>query len=476
MVLVLLAFNVIPQLRGYKAWPPEWQWPYIPAGNLLALMPMGLCAAGIVIMGWLIDASRRPLYTVSGIGALCVLTMLFQVSAIWVRDADPGARIASRTTVHWYEDFFQAAQVIDHPGEAFSRYDFLREEHNRLRIATHPPGLVFVYRAFIDAGESMSGVGRAMRGFFNTDSPQNYFPEGNENPQNMSDGEIFAVTAATLLKLFGGLLAMAGLGLFLYATRSRAGDPVWGRGMAMLALVPGASMFSVSLDQLVMGFAALTVGLFFMALRREKYILLSALAGLSIFFQSMLAYQVITTVFVVGVAALLDALVHRRNVQEAVRCLMPRAAILAAVPLILWTLLWMVSGYNFFWELYDGIIAHSKGPIHMNRSRVAWLLWNPWDVFFFLGLAWIPFWIRRSTWKPVLANPLLYALLAMWAVIVATDAIRGETARIMMFAYPMLAGALITNSRDLLGRFDYAIITGLLAVQSMVFASVIQFF
>jgi hypothetical protein len=244
--------------------------------------------------------------------------------------------------------------------------------------------------------------------------------------------------------------------------------------MALVALIPAAVLFSVTLDQLVMALSTLTAGLMYQAHTRRLWWPWAVAAGFAAFLQSMLAYQVVTTLFVLGVASLLYTLSLPQSPRAKLEFLARRWYALIGVLVLLWAILLLATGYNFVEELIRGIAAHNKGPIHTSRSRLAWLLWNPWDVFFFLGLAWIPFWLRCRTWAPLFSNPLLWALIAMWLVIVLTDGIRGETARIVLFSYPLLAAALVLRNRHMLDEEQYPILVALLVFQTAVFAQVLN--
>jgi len=439
VVLLLLLFDWAPMLRGYKPWPPEWRWRYQPGENLPALLLMALFGAGMLAAGWLSEKpGTRPARYLLLAGVL-LASLGFQLSAIWVRGPDFLQHLNHRTMVTFYEDFFNAAQQIDAPAEAFTRYGYLREEANELRVATHPPGLIWAYRVFIEISEPAAP----------------YLAAG--------------------LKLGGGWLAMGGAWLILWALGS--GTPLQtGRLLAILGAIPGMALFTVTLDQLAMGFSALAVGCLLCGVRRPGRLWWALGAGAALFAVSMLAYQAMTVAFVAVVAAMLDLWGRSGGARMFFRRIWPTLVIFGGFALGAWIALYAATGYSFLGEFIHGIGAHTKGPIHIHRSRLAWLFWNPWDIAFFIGLAWLAAIVRGRTWRPLLENPLLYALLIMWGIIVLTDGIRGETARIMLFAFPLLAAALLHRNRWLMEGEDYWALGSLLAIQSIAFAAVLHLF
>jgi hypothetical protein len=390
-------------------------------------------------------------------------SVAFQIASILPRTADIGWNIGPRTSVHYFEDFFQAAQKIDEPSDAFSKYPYIREHYNLLRIATHPPGLIYVYRHILDFCEwsqpALSPFANWCKGFFQNDwVATEYGPV-----------DCMALFLVSLFKLLASQTGLLGVWLILGAFPE--GRQVAGRAMALFALVPGMVIFAFSLDGILAGISAMSIGFLLLSLREGKWRLAFAVAaGVCGFLQSMLAFQVATTGALGFIAAVLYLWGATGNWRDTARRIWPPLVVAGGTALLLWMIQYLMTGYFFIQYLLEGIAYHNKGPIHMNRSRIAWLFFNQWDVFFFTGLAWIPFWCRRQTWWPVRGNPLLYGFLAVWILIHIGDGIRGETARLVMFAYPILVAALVVRNSEILEKKDYLLLGGLLTAQTVVFA------
>lgn len=465
IAMVLLILDTVPQLRGYKPWPPEWQWTRRNGTNLWGVVPMGLAGFLTILAGWFMDKGAQTRWRqIFWVCAIVLGSFTFHVGSYFVRTLEIGHNIGPRTSVHYFEDFFEAAQKIDKPAKAFSEYEYIREHYNRLRIATHPPGLIYVYRIILDFSEwsqpELKPFADWCKGFFRYDWIAKDF----------SPAHCMALFLVSLFKLLAGQLGILGIWLILQVFPG--GPSIAGRSLALFTLVPGMIIFSLSLDAILAGLSALSIGFLLASVAASKHrIVLAIAAGVCGFLQSMLAFQVATTALL-GFFAVVVYTWHRHpGVRETARRLWMPIVVSGATALMLWLVQYAATGYFFIVYLLEGIAFHNKGPIHMHRSRIGWLFFNQWDVFFFTGLAWIPFWFRKKTWCPFARNPLLYAFLFVWVLIHLADGIRGETARLVMFAYPILVVALTTRNPELLRKGDYFALAILLCGQTLVFAA-----
>lgn len=458
---VALLWDLAPPLRGYKPWPPEWRWLYIPTQHPWFALPLVPAAALLLAVGWWTDRLRAAPARAALIVLLGLMAIGVQLLAVRARDPNAAVPMAQRTLVYFLEDFFQAAQQIDSPLEAYTKYEWLATEHNRLRVATHPPGMIAVYRGLIDVGDSI----HERRHLGPT------WADDLAEAAALKDGEKFALLLVTLFKLGGAVLAAAGLALMLVAVGAGA---VVGRAVALMALVPGLVLFSGTLDQLTTGLSALAIGLLMVSVSRPSLWWCGILAGVVWFCESMLVYQFTVSLFLGVVASGLIVHTRRREGGDWQRGV---AAILAAglTMLMLLILVQVITGFSYFQRFFHGLSAHREGAIHLHRSRLGWLLWNPWDVYFFLGLGWTALWARKSTWAPILRRPLLLAFLLAWLLIVLGDGIRGETARLMMFTYPALV-AVVTGAEaeGELNIVPFSFLGGMLLIQTTVFAAVLN--
>lgn len=516
VLLLALVSDWAPWLRGYKE--TEWRWRLERGKNLPALVALVANSVLMVLAGWWYDccspgnaallsgacrdgantrreqpdcpeagdspsekrqSSLRPQkgfgpqagdWRSQGVralaGAVIVILALAQpILATWVRNPNPGIILAERTTVYFLEDFFPAAQAIKKPSEAFTRYDYLRSTMNKLRIATHPPGLIAVYAEFVRwsrARTSHDGwLDVAADRLFRDD----FFSKEYTPPDRT------ALLLATVFKHLFVLPTLAGLALMAWAL-GRAGRT--GRLLALFCITPAATMFSVCLDSMILGLSTLAIGLFLASFRGPRTTWLAAAAGLVMAEHSLMGFQFVTTGWIAVVAG--ATLAWHRDGSAFVRPLLVRIVLLGAPILIAWGLIAATTGYLYPTEFFTGLRHHREGGIHAYRTRWAWLFWNVWDLLFFFGIAWVPLivaLVRKKRWA---LQPLVWALLTMWALMILGDGIRGETARLMLFAFAPAAAALVLHRKDDLGGREYVSLSALLILQTAVFAGALNLF
>ncbi len=462
LLLGLLAADLVPWLRGYKPWPPEWRWRHELGANLWWLIPAGGFGALVVGIGWWADAATNRTGKLARVLLLCFAAVGWQATLAMSRTPDPTLSIYQRTTVFFLEDFFHAAARIDLPAQAFTSFDDIRENYNQNRIATHPPGIIFVYKSLIDLAPERGGDWLPAHPLV---FAQDQWPV---------EGKLRAGLAlAVAFKGMSVAFLLAGVWLIVAALRREDEPHVHGRIAAAVALVPAVALFTFTLDQVVAGLATLAVGglLHAIAFRKMAGVIL---AGCAIFLQSLLAWQVSVTIFTAVVASLLLAFFDGRA--AGLRSWSARAAVFLTIPTLLWFALWAATGYNWFGEFFRGVRAHTSMAIHNNRSRLAWLGWNVWDMVWFLGVAFVPLWLSRRTWRAE-RNPLMLSLVAVWVLaIVLADAVRGETARVLLPLFPLLGCALLVPNAEWLKRGEYWLVAGLLVIQSLTFGAVLNLF
>ncbi len=461
---LLLVTDRLPQLRGYRPWPPEWRWLHLAGSNLGALVPMAIAGTIVATCGWLADAAAKRGRRIAWVTVLTACALAYQLLAVSARGSDLGHFLGLRTTVDFLEDFFAAARGLDSAGESFTRYTTLAGSEWSHRVATHPPGLVWLYRCLIGMG-AWIGDGALL------DFSRRFFV-GDRAAQGFSTAEATGLLLATAMKLLAGVATLAGVGI---AARALAPDNrIEGRAMALAALVPAIAMFTVCIDSLAMAASTVGVACLLMASRSPKCIGWGAAAGAAFFLQSMLVYQVLASGFIAAVAVLLIARLGNEK-SDWRRAGLGIAACGAAI-LLLWLFVYTVSGFNYPAQAIEGLSTHRRGAIHQFRSRWPWALWNLWDVFFFLGIAWIPQWTAAWKARRGAASALLFAIMAFLALLAVADTVRGETARILLFLFPLLAVGLSCAGSDGMRRTNFAWLSGLLIIQCIAFAAVLNLF
>jgi len=165
-----------------------------------------------------------------------------------------------------------------------------------------------------------------------------------------------------------------------------------------------------------------------------------AIAGAAVGIHSLFGYHFTALVALFVLWRLMlswrDSAMGFRPTEAARRAARDLAIFLAPI-LAIWLVLWIAFDFSYIRHWITGVAKHRFGITHY-RSYWAWLVWNLWDVAFFLGLpalaaiGWTV--LKRRAWLSTYVIALVIVLLA----IDLSGAVRGETARILMFFYPLL--------------------------------------
>lgn len=465
---LLLAFcgDWFPWLRGYQEWGPgpEWRWRYEPGKVPLAAAGLLALALGSAWGVWRL--ARRPAgrtEKILSIAALMALLLVFQGMATWTRTPRVGFLWAQRTSVEWLNSFFEASLLPDSVGEIWSDFDRLMNPERFPRVVTHPPGFVTYYAGVRRVVESSGMAERINTNFWR----ETISPLGAAGA--LSDSALMGMLLSTALQPVWAALALIPL---LDLLRRQYSWSVALRAGMLYTLIPAVVLFVPSPDQLFLPLSITAVWGFALgcgarigpkplmpcgcegvcesgssppptaekgtAPPRHTWALLCA--GLAIGLHSLMGYHFTVVIAILAIwRALLawreHAFGHRIGV--AARRMAWDLALMALPVLAIWALLQIVYDYSYILHWLRGVEEH-RGGITRYRSYWAWLLWNIWDLVFFLGIPWAAAAgfgvLRRGGWR----SPYFWSLMAALLAVNFSGTVRGETARILLLMYPLL--------------------------------------
>jgi hypothetical protein len=433
-LLALVATDAVPLLRGPAPYPPEWQWllreePPAPGRYASpACWAAALCALLAVSGGrWFVDRPRRGAATV--LLAATFLGTGFQLGLLGMEPAGALrtllARVVSRTDTAYYtvavgEDARDPLAFLDRHAELL-----LEQRRTARHAATHPPGPVLYYRAWIAACERSPALTRlalAMLGLESGDGPMRRPPH---TPASVAGALLGGLAVLAL-----GAAACAPIALLLRRLGRDALDAA--RIAALWPLVPGAALMSPQLDQAlalpVAGSAALLAIATADATARARDAA-AAGAGVLGFAASFLSYGAAAFTDM-GAVAVTAALGWRR-------CLRPIAVATAAALACLGVT--VALGHEPIAAARTALAFHRE-TYTAPRSYALWLLFNPVDFALFLGPPVVVAGLLRL--RRSLADPhqrFRAALLLLVGVLLVSGTVRGELGRI---GVPLMALAL----------------------------------
>jgi hypothetical protein len=420
VVALLVASDLMPPLRGPAPYPPEWRWElragmpdaarYLwPVAAAAALVGLAAATGGARVRARTVLAAAVPL------GALFALALL---------DLEPGgaratlvSRVVSRTDTSYYtvavsEDGRDARRFLDRHAELL-----VAMRHGAKHAATHPPGPVLYYRAWIAlcgprAGAFLGGLG-------------------------------VLVLCALACVPIAALLRALGLAPLDAA-----------RAAALWPLVPGAALMSPQFDQAIALPVAGAVALLARATlaegrARAAFALAAGVAG---FTASFFSYGAVAYVAIGALAVLAAAGRVRPWARAAAIALGSAAACLA---------LTVALGHEPLAAARTALAFHREAYT-APRSYALWLAWNPLDLALFLGAPLAAIGAARLAARPADAAARFRLAIALGVVaLLLSGSVRGELGRIGVPLMALLLPA-ATGDRPLTAR-DAALLAALLA-------------
>lgn len=446
-VALMVATDAAPRLRGPAPYPPEWRWELrdvLPDAGRYA-WPLAAGAALVALAATTRGRPRAVLAAAVPLGVLFALGLL---------DLEPRgaretllARVLSRTDTAYYT---VAVSPEGRDGRAFldRHADLLAGMRRSAKhAATHPPGPVLYYRAWIALCERSLPLTRAVLAVAGAS-------EG-EGPAARDPHTPASVAGASLGGL--GVLVLCALACIPIAALLRAlgmEAPHAARAAALWPLVPGAALMSPQFDQAlalpVAGAVALLARATLAAGRAR--IALALAAGAAGFAASFVSYGAVAYV-AIGAVAVGLALARPREWAQAVALAVGAAVVCLGVTVAL--------GHEPLAAARTALAFHREAYT-APRSYTLWLAWNPLDLALFLGAPLAALGLARLAARPAdAAGRFRLAIVAGVGLLLVSGSVRGELGRIGVPLMALLLPAALAD-RPLPAR-DATLLGALLA-------------
>jgi hypothetical protein len=443
-VALLVATDGAPRLRGPAPYPPEWRWELREALPRAARYAWPL-AAGAALVALAASAGRMR--------ARAVLTAAVPLGALFslgLLDLEPRgaratllARVLSRTDTSYHTvavspEGRDARAFLDRHAELLAGM-----RKTAKHAATHPPGPVLYYRAWIalcERSPALTGAALAAAA------------RAPDTPASVAGAFLGGLGILALCALacvpIASLLASLGME-----------RPDAARAAALWPLVPGAALMSPQFDQALALPVAAAVALLARARSAEgrSQVALALAAGAAGFAASFFSYGAAAYV-AIGALAVLAA---GGRAASGVR-----AAAIATGGALLCLAFTAALGHEPVAAARAALAFHREAYT-APRSYALWLLFNPLDLALFLGAPLSALGLVRLAGRPTDdAGRYRVAVACGVAILLLTGSVRGELGRIGVPLMALLAPAAL-GGRALAAR-DGALLAGLLAVLAIV--------
>lgn len=432
-VAAVLAFDLVPWLRGDAPWVPDdgqWVWQH-EAPRWLWLIPaeagLAVYVGGAFYLLNRAPASRRYpvgliLWAFGGIVLLTLLLMNLENSPLFlllVRLTTQGHFHAASAEIN------DLAETLRHWPD-FTAYLY-RTTNQSNGVVLSPPGLAMVYYAATRTLEQVPPVARGLAGVTRQMQCQNLAMAA------WSDAQWSSAWLQMLMPFWSALSVapLYRLGMMLFdQQRARWAVAVW-------VLVPGLIFFQprfnvfyplLALVMLVCLWRGLSSG------RGGPVTLAGFVLSVGLFFNLSLAP--------LGLLAGLIVIGEHIRLHRGLFAIARDLALFGAGVASVWLVYWLLSGQSPM-AIYDASMAqHYK----LNRPYLPWLIQHPLDMALFAGLPLMGFaaWralrlrhLRRGNASR--ADVLIGAAVLTLVIIVLSGTGRGETGRVWLFFAPIWA-------------------------------------
>jgi hypothetical protein len=447
-VALLIATDAVPLLRGPAPYPPEWLWELREALPEVARFAWPL-AAGAALVALAATTRGRPRAVLA---AAVPLGVLF---ALGLLDLEPRgaretllARVLSRTDTAYYtvavsEGGRDPAAFLDRHADLL-----VGMRKSAKHAATHPPGPVLYYRAWIALCERSPALTRATLAVAAVSEGDGPAARDPNTPASVAGAFLggFGVLALCALACVPIASLMRSLGM----ERLDAA-----RAAALWPLVPGAALMSPQFDQALALPVAGAVALLARAARStgRAHVGAALAAGALGFVASFFSYGAVVYV-AIGALGVLAAGGRGAAWARAVVIATGGAALCLAVTVAL--------GHEPVLAARTALAFHREAYT-APRSYALWLAWNPLDLALFLGAPLAAIGIARLAARPAGdAARFRLAVACGIAILLLTGTVRGELGRIGVPLMALLLPAAV-GDRALSAR-DAALLGALLAV------------
>jgi len=463
LALVAVRFDATPLLRGPAPYPPEWRWALDPKPWSARVVPALACAAGLLgllALSARAAASPRP-RAACGIVLACatVLGLGLQIGLRHVDEEGAVAALVRRTISGSFTSYHRVA------ASAFVRdpLDFLRHHHELLgrfrhyglHAATHPPGPVLFYRGLIGLCHRAPRLTVRLDGIV-SDSGLETAALASPPPSPESVGA--ALLGPLLIGFLGALACWPTAAL----ARSLHGDIAAAtRAGVMWTLVPAVALMTPELDQALALSVTASLAALGAALRTSqtagfgwmaRALGAGVLAGITAFFSyGAVVFVLLGTVVVLAAGWPRGRAAGRHAAGVLVLALAGAVAVLV---------LERLAGHRPLASALAALAIHRE-QFTARRSYLAWLVFDPVDLFWFLGppLAVLILGIDvRATFRAPARGATAargttasdrFRAAVVWSVgaLILSGVLRGEAGRILIPIMPLLLVAAVCGPR-----------------------------
>jgi hypothetical protein len=456
-VLALLAvrFDATPLLRGPAPYPPEWRWALDPKPWSGRVVPALACAAGLLgllALSARAAASRRPRAACRILLACAtVLGLGLQIGLRHVDEEGAVASLVRRTISGSFTSYHRVAT------SAFARdpRDFLvhhhellgRFRHHGLHVATHPPGPVLFYRGLIGLCRRAPRLTARLDGMV---SESGLETASLASPPPSPEAVGAALLGPLLIGLFGALACWPTAAL----ARSLHGDDAAAvRAGMMWTLVPAVALMTPELDQslalpVTASAAALAAALRTSQTARFGWIARAVGAGILAGIAAFFSYGAVLFVLLGTVAVLASGWPRWRAAWRRAAAIL--LLVLAGALAVL--VLERLAGHRPLTSALAALAIHRE-QFTARRSYLAWLVFDPVDLFWFLGppLAVLILGVDMRTLfraaddrGPTVAERFRAAAVLGAGLLILSGILRGEAGRILIPIMPLLLVAAVS--------------------------------
>lgn len=432
VVALVIAFDLVPWLRGDAPWIPadgRWIWSHeLPRWQAIpfAVAALTIYVAGAIALLHQTQTSRRypiPLI-VWAFGSLVLLTLV----TMYLEESPLYLLLARLTAQGRYHAAAGTITSLDHTLRHWPDFTaaLLRESNQPNGVVLSPPGLTAISYATAQAFDYLPGViTRSLAGVPRQMQCQNLTMAAWSNAQ-------WASAWPQMLMPFWSALSVAPLyrlGTMLFdRQRARWAVAVWVLVPGMIFFQPLFNVFYplVALVMLIFLWRGLCGG-------RGGWI---TLAGFVLSTGLFLNLSLVPLGLLAGLIVIGEHLRARRGPARIMRDLALFGAGVASV----WLVYWLLSGLAP-WAIFDaGLSRHYR----LNRPYLPWLIQHPLDMALFAGLplmgfaAWRALSLRHlRRVSATRADVLIGAAVATLVIVDLSGTARGETGRIWLFFAPI---------------------------------------
>lgn len=412
LLAVVLAFDVLPFLRGGEAF--RWQWPHVPAplGRVLAY-----AVALVLYLGgaFLLRRSQAGLLSWAFIAAFALPLLTTAV-----RHENPFHELYYRTVSPTATGPYFAAGRIDWAGAEWHDWPAVMEAYRDIsrHVALSPPGLPLLHAA-VNAGlRAVPPVAEALQRQFVPLQCHNY------SLLEFDAAEWASALVGVLMPLWAALAVFPLYGIARRWIGNQAGWLALG-----WALVPALNLYAASWNT---AYPLLALLAFWALLRGYDggwgwFVV----AGFLAFLLTFANISMVPLAALFGFYALLRQFLHERGSAPPWKPLAVGVAF-AMGALLPWLLYTLLTGSSPLAMLQSAFDSH----LELERPFVPWLWMHSWEWALLGGMPTVLLWLfglRRAVQE---RDVLPLALLATLLLLLLSNTARGETGRVWLFFTP----------------------------------------